>query len=148
MSAKFRLEVVCLGGLVYSDDVDVLVAPGTEGELAVLAHHAPLMSVLGPGELKVKKGGEEALMAITGGFLEVRPDKVVILADACERAEDIDMDRAAAARKRAEALLKQGGPGVDMARAEAALRRSIARLRVAEVARRRGALRRGPSSEP
>ena len=89
-----KLDIVTAEQLVYSDDVDIVVAPGIDGELAVLPHHAPLMTMLKPGELLVRKGGEEILMAITGGFLEVRPDRVTILADAAERAEDIDAARA------------------------------------------------------
>jgi len=82
--------VVTAERLVYSDDVDVVVAPGVDGELAVLPHHAPLMTMLQPGELRVRKGDEEVLLVVTGGFLEVRPDRVTVLADAAERAEEID----------------------------------------------------------
>ncbi|MEW6034162.1 MAG: F0F1 ATP synthase subunit epsilon [Chloroflexota bacterium] len=145
--ATIRLEVVCVDGVTYSDDVDVVVAPGIEGQLAVLPHHAPLMTVLEPGQLMVRKGGGETYMAISGGFLEVRPDKVVILADACERADDIDIARAEAARKRAEERMKAAGPGVDLARAEAALRRSLTRLRVAELSRQRKRTRERPQQQ-
>ncbi|MBI2853918.1 MAG: F0F1 ATP synthase subunit epsilon [Chloroflexi bacterium] len=137
MAITFKLEVVCIGNMVFSGEVESLVVPGIEGQLGVLAHHAPLMTILEPGEVVMKKGGEETVLAVSGGFMEVRPDKVVILADACERAEDIDIRRAEEAKKRAEERLKCPAPGMDLARAEAALRRSIARLRVAEVARRR-----------
>jgi len=133
-----RLDIVTAERMVHSDDVDLVVAPGSEGQLGILPHHTPLMTTLLPGEVRIKKGNEELLLAITGGFLEVRPDRVVILADAAERAEEIDVDRAEAARKRAqERLLQQRELGIDGARAEAALRRSLARLRVAEMARRR-----------
>ena len=76
-----KLDIVTAEQLVFSDDVDIVVAPGVDGELAVLPHHAPLMTMLKPGELRVRKGGEEMFMAITGGFLEVRPDRVTVLAD-------------------------------------------------------------------
>ena len=133
-----KLDIVTAEQLVFSDDVDIVVAPGIDGELAVLPHHAPLMTMLQPGELRVRKGGEETFMAITGGFLEVRPDRVVVLADAAERVDEIDVERAEAARKRAkERLSQQRELGIDGTRAEAALRRSLARLRVAEMARRR-----------
>jgi len=133
-----RLDIVTAERMVHSDDVDLVVAPGSEGQLGILPHHTPLMTTLLPGEVRIKKGNEELLLAITGGFLEVRPDRVVILADAAERAEEIDVDRAEAARKRAqERLSQQRELGIDGARAEAALRRSLARLRVAEMARRR-----------
>jgi F-type H+-transporting ATPase subunit epsilon len=95
------------------------------------------MTVLVPGELVVRSQGEETFMAIGGGFMEVRPDKVVVLADAAERAEEIDIARAEAARKRAEERLASREPGMDLEKAEAALRRSLARLKVASVRRRR-----------
>lgn len=132
-----KLDIVTAEQLVFSDDVDIVVAPGIDGELAILPHHAPLMTMLQPGELRVRKGGEETFMAITGGFLEVRPDRVTILADAAERAEDIDAHRAEDAKQRAEARLSGKLTETDMARAEAALRRSLIRLRVAEKRRRR-----------
>jgi F-type H+-transporting ATPase subunit epsilon len=135
---RIRLDIVTAERMVYSDDVDLVVAPGSEGQLGILPHHTPLMTALLPGEMRIKRGSEELLLAITGGFLEVRPDRVVILADAAERAEEIDVHRAEAARKRArERLTQQREVGVDGARAEASLRRSLARLRVAEMARRR-----------
>ena len=132
-----KLDIVTAEQLVYSDDVDIVVAPGIDGELAVLPHHAPLMTMLQPGELRVRKSGEELFMAITGGFLEVRPDRVTILADAAERAEDIDAARAEEAKRRAEERLSGKISEGDMDRAEAALRRSLLRLRVAEKRRRR-----------
>jgi F-type H+-transporting ATPase subunit epsilon len=132
-----RLDIVTAEQLVFSDDVDIVVAPGIDGELAILPSHAPLMTMLQPGELRVRKGGEETFMAITGGFLEVRPDRVTILADAAERAEDIDAARAEEAKRRAEERLSGKLSGADTARAEAALRRSLVRIRVAEKRRRR-----------
>ena len=132
-----KLDIVTAEQLVFSDDVDIVVAPGIDGELAVLPHHAPLMTMLQPGELHVRKGGEEIFMAITGGFLEVRPDRVTVLADAAERAEDIDAARAEEAKRRAEEQLSGKISEADTARAEAALRRSLLRLRVAEKRRRR-----------
>jgi F-type H+-transporting ATPase subunit epsilon len=132
-----RLDIVTAERVVYSEDVDVIVAPGVEGELGILPHHAPLMTMLQPGELLVKKGGEELSMAITGGFIEVRPDRVIILADAAERAEDIDIARAEAAKRRAQERLREHAPGADIAQAEAALHRAIARLGVVEKRRKR-----------
>lgn len=129
--ATFRLEVVTVGGVVFSEDVDMIVAWGSEGQLGILPHHAPLMTMLQPGELLIRKDEGEQYLATSGGFLEVRLDKVVILADACERAEEIDTARAKAARLRAEETLKSRPAGADAAVAEAALRRSLARLKVA-----------------
>jgi F-type H+-transporting ATPase subunit epsilon len=135
--ATTRLEIVTAEGVVFSDDVDVVVAPGVEGQLGVLPHHAPLMTTLMPGELVVRKGGEEFSLAISGGFLEVRPDRIIILADAAERAGEIDVARAEEAKRRAEELLSRRPPEVDMVQAEAALRRSLARLKVVERRRKR-----------
>jgi F-type H+-transporting ATPase subunit epsilon len=135
--ATTRLEIVSAERVVFSDDVEVVVAPGVEGQLGILPHHAPLMTMLLPGELLVKKGGEEFYMAISGGFLEVRPDRIIVLADAAERAEEIDIARAEAAKQRAEERLKHPTPEVDTTRAEAALRRAVARLQVGQRRRRR-----------
>jgi F-type H+-transporting ATPase subunit epsilon len=125
-----KLEVVTAERIVYSDDVDIVIAPGREGELGVLPHHAPLMTTLMPGELLARKEGEEYRLAISGGFLEVRPDRVIVLADTAERAEEIDIARAEAAKKRAEERLSHPSSEVDAARAEAALRRALARIEV------------------
>jgi len=133
-----RLDIVTAERMVYSEEVDMVVAPGFEGQLGILPHHTPLMTTLLPGELRIKKGTEEVSLAISGGFLEVRPDRVVVLADAAERADEIDVERAEAARKRAqERLSQQRELGLDGVRAEASLRRSLARLKVAEMAQRR-----------
>ena len=135
--ATIRLDVVTAEGAVYSEDVDVVVAPGVEGQLGILPHHAPLMTVLQPGELRARKGGEELILAITGGFLEVRPDRVIVLADAAERAEEIDIARAEEAKRRAQEHLRERTPGVDLFRAEASLRRALARLEVVQRRRKR-----------
>ena len=135
--ATLRLEIVTAERTVFADDVSEVVAWGIEGQLGILPHHAPLMTMLQPGDLLIKKDDEEHYLAISGGFLEVRPDKVIILADACERAEEIDVERAEAARHRAEEILKTRPPEIDTAAAEAALRRSLARIKVAERRRRR-----------
>jgi len=135
--ATFRLEIVTAERMVYSDDVNEVVAWGVEGQLGILPHHAPLMTMLQPGDLLVKKDSEEYYLAVSGGFLEVRPDKVIILADACERVEELDVERAEAAKRRAEETLKERPSGVDTAAAEAALRRSLVRLKTAEKRRRK-----------
>lgn len=132
-----RLEIVTAERLVFGEDVNIVIAPGIEGQLGILPHHTPLMTMLMPGELVARKGSEEFSMFITGGFLEVRPDKVLVLADACERAEEIDQERAEAARKRAEERIKTRAPDIDMAEAEAALQRSLVRLKVVERRRKR-----------
>ncbi len=117
----------------------MVIAPGVEGEMGILPNHAPLMTALTYGELVIRKEGEEdVLIAIGGGFMEVNGNRVTILADSAERAEEIDISRAEAARRRAEERLRQRHQeNIDFARAEAALRRSLVRLRVAEKVRRR-----------
>ena len=132
-----RLEIITAESQVFSDDVSAVIAPGVEGVLGILPHHAPLMTMLLPGELIIKKGGEENYFCVTGGFLEVRPDKVIILADASEYCEEIDIARAEEAKRRAEERLKSKAPDIDHAKAEAALRRSLARLKVAQRRTRR-----------
>jgi F-type H+-transporting ATPase subunit epsilon len=135
---SFKIDIVTAERVVYSEEVDIVIAPGVEGQLGILPHHAPLMTILQAGELVVRKGDHEDIMAISGGFLEVRPDHVIVLADQAERAEEIDESRAEAARKRAEERLKdRKAAGLDETRAEAALRRAIVRLSVAEKIKRR-----------
>jgi len=135
--ATLRLEIITAERQVFADDVNVVVAPGIEGELGILPHHAPLITMLKPGELLIRKDGEETYLVVSGGFLEVRPDKVIVLADACERAEEIDITRAEEAKHRAEERLKTHPPGLDISRAQAALLRSLIRLRIAERRRRK-----------
>jgi F-type H+-transporting ATPase subunit epsilon len=130
--STIRLEITTAERQVYADDVNSVTVPGIEGVLGILPHHAPLMTMLMPGELAVKKANEEIYMAVTGGFLEVRPEKVIVLADACERCEEIDLNRAEDARRRAQERLKSMTPGVDHTRAEAALLRSLIRIKVAQ----------------
>jgi len=136
--SSLKIDIVTAERVVYSEDVDAVIAPGIEGQLGILPHHAPLMTTLQAGELRVRRGGEEDSLAISGGFLEVRPDRVIVLADTAERAEEIDMARAEAAKKRAEQrLVDRRAPELDAARCEAALQRAVARLSVAEKIKRR-----------
>jgi F-type H+-transporting ATPase subunit epsilon len=136
--SSLKLDIVTAERIVYSEEVDIVVAPGVEGQLGILPHHAPLMTILQSGELVVRRGTQEASVAISGGFLEVRPDRVIVLADSAERAEEIDVARAEAARKRAEDRLRERKvEGLDETRAEASLRRAITRLSVAEKMKRR-----------
>ncbi len=130
-------EVVSVERLVYADDVDMVLAPGIEGQLGILPQHAALMTTLVPGEIVIHKAGQEdMLIAVGGGFMEVRPDRVMILADSAEKADEIDIQRAEAARQRAQDRLAERPAGLDLVRAEYALRRSQIRLKVA--GRRRG----------
>jgi F-type H+-transporting ATPase subunit epsilon len=132
--AKLQVELVTAEGRILSEEADFVLAPGVDGDLGVLPHHIPLLTPLRTGQVTVRNGDAEHVLFVAGGFLEVLPDKVTILADAAERAEDIDESRAEESRKRAQELLSQ-----DIGNYEAAadLERATLRLRVAEVRRRR-----------
>jgi F-type H+-transporting ATPase subunit epsilon len=139
-----QLEIVTPERLVYSDTVDSVQLPGSEGELGVLPHHAPLVSTLGVGELRFRKEGVEESFAIVGGFLQVRPDKVVVLAETADMASEIDLERAQEARREAERALETGyHEGADLAAARAALQQALLRIRVAERRHREGPRHRG-----
>jgi F-type H+-transporting ATPase subunit epsilon len=130
---------------VYAEDgVDEIVAPGSEGEFTVLPQHAPLLTMIKPGLMRVVKGGEEIDLAITGGFLEVRDDRVTILADAAERAEEIDEARAEEARRNAERAMQDQTSRENIAEAQASLQRALLRLKAAERRRRRSPRPGGP----
>jgi F-type H+-transporting ATPase subunit epsilon len=133
--AKLSVELVTAEERVVSGEADFVLARGAEGELGILPRHIPLMTPLRPGEVMIRNDGNEEYLFVAGGFLQVLPDKVVILADAAERAEEIDEQRAEEARKRAQKLLEET-EGVDV-EARAALERAIFRLRVAELRKRR-----------
>jgi len=138
------VDIVTAERLVYSrEGVDEVVAPGIEGELTVLPQHAPLLTMIKPGIMRIVSGNEDIDMAVTGGFLEVRDDRVTILADAAERAEEIDVVRAEEARRRAERAIEERESDVDLARASAELQRALVRLKAAERRRRRGGPRPG-----
>src|SRR6186997_2846211 len=102
------LEIVTPERLAFSEDVDSVQVPGIDGELGILPHHAPLVSLLGVGELRIRKGGQEELFAVAGGFLQVRPDKVVVMAETADLDSDIDLEKAKAARDEAEKALESG----------------------------------------
>jgi F-type H+-transporting ATPase subunit epsilon len=139
--AKLNVEIVTGERVVYTEeDVDMVVAPGVDGVLGILPRHAPLITLLSSGELRIKKGGQEQSLVVFGGFLEVTPDKVTVLADTAERAEEIDVAQAEAARQRAEEAKARRASGEDLAAAEQALRRAAVRLRVSQ----RRTSRRGP----
>lgn len=129
--ATIRLEIITAERLVYADDVEIVVAPGAEGQLGILPRHTPLMTALQPGEIMVRKNGEPTYLAVTGGFMEVMGNKVTILADACERSEEIDEARAQAAMERARAQLARRESDLELQRAVIAVRRAEARLNVA-----------------
>jgi len=138
-NGKPYLHVVIATGdrLVYDGDAECVIAPAFNGQISVLVHHAPLLAVLEPGELVVRLADQAQSFAVGGGFIEVRDNQVIILADTAERAEEIDVARAEAARLRASALMKQYRGRPEYAAALQALRRSRARLKVARSLRSR-----------
>jgi F-type H+-transporting ATPase subunit epsilon len=133
------LEIVTAERVVFTDNnVDMVVAPSADGEVGILPHHAPLLTMLQIGELRVKKGGDEQSIIIAGGFMEVLNDKVTILADVAERSEEIDTATAEQARDRArEALTNRDAAAGDLAAAQAAMRLASLRLRIGGRTRRR-----------
>jgi len=136
--ATLTMELVTGERVVYqADGVDEIIAPGSEGTLGILPNHAALISLLDAGELRVKKGGSEESLVVFGGFIEVLDNRVIVLADSAERAEEIDLERASSARERAETSLHERGERQSVEEAEAALRRAAVRLKVGERVRRR-----------
>lgn len=135
--AKLNFEIVTAERVVYSDDVDIVVAPGIEGQLTILPNHAPLITTLQPGCLVTRKGDEEQAMFVAGGFMEVMGNRVTVLADVAEHVEEIDVERAERAKCRAEERLKSCTPEIDVAKAEAALKRSLIRLKIADTRKRK-----------
>ena len=133
-----HVEIVAAERRVLEDDVDEVLAPTPKGQIGVLPRHAPMLTILVPGELRLKKGEQETILAIGGGFLEVGDNRIVILADSAERAEEIDIARAEEARRRAASRLESRSREVDDTRAQAALQRSLARIRAVERVRQRG----------
>jgi len=133
------LEIVTPERLAFSDTVDAVVVPGIEGELGILPHHTPLLSTLGLGELRIRRDVSEESFAIVGGFVQVRPDKVVVMAETADMSSEIDLERAQEARREAERALETGyHEGADLASARAALQQALLRIRVAERRHREG----------
>jgi F-type H+-transporting ATPase subunit epsilon len=138
--AKLTVEIVTAERSVMTTEADVLIAPSMGGVIGILPRHAPLLTALVPGVMTLRNEGEEEVLAVSGGFLQVSSNRVLILADTAERADEVDEERAAASRAEAEAALKeaQQRPGsLQNEAARAALHRSLARLNVAQRRRRR-----------
>ncbi|NTU41995.1 MAG: F0F1 ATP synthase subunit epsilon [Nitrospirales bacterium] len=131
MENTLRLDIVTPHGLVLSEDVDEVTATGSEGEFGVLPGHVTFVTTLKIGMLIYKRGSETKFVFVSSGFAEVSPEKVIVLADSAERAEDIDVERAKAAMQRAEERLKQAEK-VDFARATSALERAAIRVQLAQ----------------
>lgn len=131
--SKIKFKIVTLDGVVYDSEIEKLTLPTESGEITVLPKHAPLVSLLKPGELRINKDGHDILMAVSTGFLEIRKNsQVYVLADSAERAENIDIESAKEARARAEELLhqKQNRNDVDFAKLQAIINRETAKLKV------------------
>jgi F-type H+-transporting ATPase subunit epsilon len=139
-----KLEIVTPERLVFDETVDGVTLPGSDGELGVLPHHAPLVSTLGVGELRIRSGGTEDWFAIVGGFVQVLPDKVVVMAETADLSSEIDLERAQEARRAAERALESGfHEGADLSMARAALQQALLRERVAQRRHREGPRHRG-----
>ena len=130
-----HLEIVTAERLVLSDDVDQVNAPTKDGRVGILPRHMPLITVLTEGELSIIKNGVRTEFAVLGGFMIVLPDRVTILADSCDRSDEIDLDRAEEARQRAEERIAQRKSDQDMIQAEAELRRAMMQIRIAQTKR-------------
>lgn len=128
---KFHLDIITPEKVIFSGKVNMVVVPGTEGVIGVLPQHIPLFSKLEAGELKITREGKKtAYMALAGGFIQVEPDQVTILADTAERAESINEAKAIEAKKKAESLLSKKISDIDFVKAEASLRKALAELKV------------------
>lgn len=131
MASTIAVDIVTPERLLLSDTVDMVTLPGALGQMGILRGHAPLLSTLDIGEIILHKGSETQFVAVSGGVVEVRPDKVTILADTAEASEEIDAERAQAALARTEKMLADNPPPTQRPVLEAAMRRSSLRLRVA-----------------
>ncbi|MGB9887326.1 MAG: F0F1 ATP synthase subunit epsilon [Moorellales bacterium] len=133
MSAKqISFQVITPERVVLKEEVEALMVPGAEGYLGILPGHIPIVTGLVPGVVRYRQGGRTGRLAVSGGFMEVADNRALILADAAERAEEIDVARAQRAKERALKRLKERPPGLDVARAELALRRALARIKAAQ----------------
>ena len=133
------LEIITAERQVYSDEVDMVIVPGFDGQLGILPRHAPLMTMLKPGELMVRKNGaEDMYVAVSGGFMEVLGNRVSVLADTCERSDEIDEERAEQAIRRAQERLANHGSELELERAMDSLRRAQVRVNLVRRRRPRG----------
>ena len=131
--SKMTVEVVTPERVVYSGQAEMVIARGVQGDLGILPNHMPLVTPLKTAPVRIKvEGGQEVRVAVSGGFMEVRGDKVTILAETAELPGDIDVERAKAAKERAEKRLSEKYPEIDVERAERALQRALVRLDVAK----------------
>ena len=132
MAKTQRLDIVTPEKVVFSEEIEFIVAPGAAGELGVLPEHAPLVTALKVGVMRVQQGGKFFKVAVSGGFMEVKNSRVVVLADTAERADQINVERAKEAKQRAEQHLAAKNAEIDVARAEIALTKALNRIKAAE----------------
>jgi F-type H+-transporting ATPase subunit epsilon len=131
--SKIHLEILTIEQKLFDGEVDMVVAPGIEGVFGVLPNHAPLMTALNYGELQVKQAGQpDEFFAVGGGFIDVRPDHVVVMANSAERADEIDIAQAEKSRQRAQEMLEKRSQTQDFEKVQARLKYSAVKLKVAE----------------
>ncbi|HEU5071302.1 MAG TPA: F0F1 ATP synthase subunit epsilon [Verrucomicrobiae bacterium] len=130
MASTLKLEIVTPEAVTYSDDVEMVTLPGIEGEMGIFPQHVPMMTQIAPGEISVRKGGQDSLLAVGEGFVEITADRVSVLTDMAVRAENIDEAAAEAARKRAEARLAEKLNGEEEALVRASLSNALAQINV------------------
>jgi F-type H+-transporting ATPase subunit epsilon len=131
--SKIHLEILTIERKLFDEEVDMVVAPGIEGVFGVLPNHAPLMTALNYGELQVKRAGQpDEFFAIGGGFIDVRPNHVVVMASSAERADEIDVAKVEKSRQRAQEMLEKRGEARDFEKAQARLKYSAVKLKIAE----------------
>lgn len=136
--AVITIDILTPERQVLQAHADSVVVPASDGELGILSHHAPLVAELQAGQIRMRTGNDTQYFAVSGGFIEVQNNHVVVLAETAEMAHDIDVERARQAAERAKAVLRAPAAALDLALAEAALRRALARLHAVEMVRRRG----------
>ena len=136
-----HIELVTQEAKIFDEpEADIVIVPAVEGEMGVLPNHAPVLTTLSFGELVVRKGEAEESFAIYGGVVDVRPDKVVVLADLAESSFALDLEKAQEARERARVILEDGPPGLDNRQAELELRRANLAVRISQKVRNRGSM--------
>jgi F-type H+-transporting ATPase subunit epsilon len=133
--AAIAVDILTPERRVLQTQADSVVVPAMDGELGILAHHTPLVAQLKPGEIRLHAGNETQHFAVSGGFVEVQNNHVVVMAETAEMAHEIDVERARQAAERAKAALRAPSATIDLAQAQAALLRALARLRAVEASR-------------
>ena len=137
MASNFHVDIVSAEREIFSGDAEIVFAPAEMGELGITPRHAPLLTRLKPGTVRVQHGGEESVFYVSGGILEIQPNQVTVLSDTAERAKDLDEAAAQEAKRRAEEALANQTGELDVARAQAELLEAVARLKAIEQIRKK-----------